>query len=269
MQRFDTKKSLGQHFLIDENILKRIAIAGEIVENDTVVEIGPGTGLLTKHLLKHPLARLIAFELDDRAVDVLEKDFSDPRFEVVHTDFLKIALSEISAAAPLNVVGNIPYYITSPIVFKLLAEREHIRSATLLMQLEVAERLVAVPRTKAYGIPSVISQCFADVTLLFKVKPGAFRPPPNVDSAVVRMDFRKDFFTRTATPKPANFDDQKFAKMIRTLFAMRRKTIRNNLKSLQDTTPNLVLLEPYLGRRVEELDVAEAVNLYTTLYPTT
>lgn len=267
MQRFETKKSLGQHFLFDENILKRIADAAEISDGDTVIEIGPGTGLLTKHLLHHPLSRLAAFELDDRAVDVLEKEIHDPRFEVVHADFLKIELSHISSGPPMNVVGNIPYYITSPIIFKLLAEREHIRTATLLMQFEVADRLIAVPRTKAYGIPSVISQCFADVKMLFKVKAGAFRPPPNVDSAVIRMDFRQDFFTRTGTPRPANFDDQQFAKMIRTLFAMRRKTIKNNLKALGDTTPDEALLAPYLPRRVEELDVAEAVKLYTILYP--
>ncbi|MBS1904331.1 MAG: ribosomal RNA small subunit methyltransferase A [Bacteroidetes bacterium] len=267
MQRFETKKSLGQHFLFDENILRRIADACDVREGESVIEIGPGTGALTRHLLHHPLSRLIAFELDDRAVDVLEREIADPRFEVVHTDFLKTDLQNIAPEARLNVVGNIPYYITSPIVFKLLEERTIIRSATLLVQLEVGERLVAVPRTKQYGIPSVISQCFADVKMLFKVKAGAFRPPPNVDSAVVRLDFTNDYFARSNIPPPANFTDKQFSRMVRTLFSMRRKTIKNNLKALGDTGADAAALEPYLPKRAEELDVAEMVKLYSILYP--
>ena len=257
------KKSLGQHFLVDENILARITTAADIREGETVIEIGPGTGLLTKHLLAKPLAKLTAFELDERAIPILEEEYRDDRFSVVHQDFLQ---TELASETKVNVVGNIPYYITSPIVFKLLEERAALRCATLLVQLEVAERLVGVPRTKAYGIPSVISGCFADVRMLFKVKAGAFRPAPNVDSAVVRFDFENDYFTRTNTAVPDNFDDKKFSKLVRTLFAMRRKTIRNNLKALDVNNVDEAAIASFLPRRAEELTVKEFLEVYEIVY---
>jgi 16S rRNA (adenine1518-N6/adenine1519-N6)-dimethyltransferase len=263
MQKLQPKKSLGQHFLVDENILARIAAAADIREGETVIEIGPGTGLLTKHLLATPLGKLTAFELDDRAIPILEEEYRDERFSVVHQDFLQ---TDLTSEQKINIVGNIPYYITSPIVFKLLEERVALRCATLLVQLEVAERLVGVPRTKAYGIPSVIAGCFADVKMLFKVKAGAFRPAPNVDSAVVRFDFENDYFTRTNTPAPNNFDDKKFSKLVRTLFAMRRKTIRNNLKALDVSGVDEAAIAPFLARRAEELSVKEFLELYGMLY---
>ena len=265
MATIHAKKSLGQHFLFDENILRRIADASDIRNGETVIEIGPGTGALTKHLLEHPLERLVAFELDDRAVEVLKQEITDERFEVVHTDFMKTDLQTISNGAMLNVIGNIPYYITSPIIFKILEDRSVVRSATMLVQLEVAERLAATPRTKAYGIPTVISQCLAEVTLLFKVKAGSFSPPPKVDSAVVRLDFTKDYFTRNDLPKPAHFDDRTFSRMVRSLFAMRRKTIRNNLKAYRPESIASPLLESYLNKRAEELSVGEFIELHGIL----
>ncbi len=265
--QLQAKKSLGQHFLADENILRRIATAAGIKEGEAVIEIGPGTGLLTKHLLEEPLSKLTAFELDDRAVEFLGHEIRDEKFSVEHIDFLKVSLKDFTPEDErLNVVGNIPYYITSPIVFKLLEERASIRSSTLLMQLEVADRLCGKPRTKEYGIPSVIAQCFAEVTFLFKVKAGAFRPPPKVDSAVIRLNFDNDHFTRTGRAKPANFDDKQFATMVRTLFAMRRKTLRNNMKTLSVPEASLAALEPFLGRRAEELTVDEFLDLYQLLF---
>ncbi len=271
MPQLQAKKSLGQHFLTDENILRRIAEATDIRPNETVIEIGPGTGLLTKHLLNQPLLKLTAFELDERAIDLLNDQFNTEKFSVVHQDFLQTNLSALVPADPampqkLNVIGNIPYYITTPIIFKLIEERRDIRYATLLMQLEVAERLVGKPRTKEYGIPSVITQCLSEVKLLFKVKAGAFRPAPKVDSAVVRFDFENDFFHRSAVATPKGFDEQKFSKMVRTLFAMRRKTIRNNLKQLSDAKTDAEALTDFLPKRAEELSVEEFLELYTLLY---
>ena len=271
MPQLQAKKSLGQHFLADENILRRIAEASDIRQSEQVVEIGPGTGLLTKHLLDRPLSKLTAFELDERAIDLLQNHFTDERFSVIHKDFLQVTLNELVPSDPLlpsklNVIGNIPYYITTPIIFKLFDDRADIRCATLLMQLEVAERLIGKPRTKEYGIPSVITQCLSDVKLLFKVKAGAFRPAPKVDSAVVRFDFENDFFQRSGSLAPTGFEEKKFSKMVRTLFAMRRKTIRNNLKQLSDAKTESELLVDFLPKRAEELSIEEFLRLYSILY---
>ncbi len=269
MAHLQAKKSLGQHFLHDEKTLRDIAEAARIPEDEIVIEIGPGTGNLTRRLLKQRLSKLIAFELDDRAIEVLNTDLPDPRLEVVHQDFMSVVLNTfLEGHEKLTIVGNIPYYITSPIIFKLLDERACIRSATLLVQLEVAERLAGVPRTKAYGIPSVISQCFANVEMLFKVKATAFRPPPRVESAVVRLDFENNYFQRSGAQPPPNFDEKRFSKLVRTLFAMRRKMIRNNLKQLQDI--HFSEVEPsitgFLTKRAEELSVADFLELYGLLY---
>ncbi len=257
------KKSLGQHFLVDTAALKRIAEAANLREGDTVIEIGPGTGLLTKELLTTSLQHLIAYEVDDRAIEVLRLEVDDPRFELRHEDFLTADISTLQTQALLRVVGNIPYYITSPIIFKLIDDRKMIRTATLLVQLEVAERLTAEPRTKAYGIPTVLANYFGEVQFLFKIPAGAFRPVPKVDSALIEIDFTKGYFDRTQLPKPPSFDDEAFRKLVRTSFGMRRKTLRNNLKNYSpNTNPDLA---PYLPRRAEELSVEEFIDLYSKI----
>ena len=263
------KKSLGQHFLHDPRTHERIVKAVAPSSEDVVVEIGPGTGLLTKHLLATPLQRLIAYELDSRAVPLLHEQFPDKRFEVREQDFLEANLQETAnrvAAPRLKVVGNIPYYITSPILFKLIDERAAVRTATLLVQREVADRLVASPSTKAYGIPTVLANFFGEVKFLFGVPAGAFRPVPNVDSAVIQIDFRRDFFSRTDVTPSADFDEEKFRTMVRTLFNMRRKTIRNNLKSMisNEHIQAMELSEGkrYLDLRAEALTIQDFLNLY-------
>jgi 16S rRNA (adenine1518-N6/adenine1519-N6)-dimethyltransferase len=258
------KKSLGQHFLIDPKAHERIVKAVAPNGNDVVIEIGPGTGLLTKHLLASQLKTLIAFELDSRAVPLLREQFPDERFEVREQDFLEVKLADVGD--DLRVVGNIPYYITSPILFKLIAERKVVRDATLLLQREVADRLVASPSTKAYGIPTVLANFFGEVKSLFRVPAGAFRPVPNVDSAVVQIDFTRDFFTRSGTQRPSDFDEEKFRSMVRTLFNMRRKTIRNNLKSMMEAA-RLQELETsnakrFLDLRAEALTIQDFLDLH-------
>ncbi len=229
------RKSLGQHFLVDLKKHQRIVESLAPERGDVVIEIGPGTGLLTRHLLESPLEKLIAYELDARAIPELREMFGSEgeRFQIIEQDFLEADLLERSKkeSKKLRVVGNIPYYITSPILFKLIDERDAVRDAVLLVQQEFAERLTAKPRTKAYGIPTVLANFFGEVTMLFRVPRGAFRPVPNVDSAVVRMDLTRDYFTRTGIPKPEDFDETAFRKLVRALFAMRRKTVRNNLKA--------------------------------------
>lgn len=261
------KKSLGQHFLIDPKAHERIVRAVAPQEEDVVVEIGPGTGLLTRHLLAAPLKKLIAFELDSRAIPLLREEFQDERFEVREQDFLVANLADLGDR--LRVVGNIPYYITSPILFKLIDERRSVRDATLLVQREVADRLVAKPSTKAYGIPTVLANFFGSVKLLFGVPAGAFRPKPNVDSAVIQIDFTQDFFTRSHTARPDGFDEHKFRTMVRTLFGMRRKTIRNNLRSMlpveRFTELETSQAKRYLDLRAEALTIQDFLDLHQAL----
>ena len=265
-------KSLGQNFLVDEKARMRIAEAAGIKEGDVVVEIGPGTGLLTKELLKLPLKKLIAYEVDDRAVELLREEITDERFEVRSEDFLKadISLLKNEFSTKLKVIGNIPYYITSPILFKLIEDRDHITDATLLIQLEVAERLTAEPRTKAYGIPTVLANFFGEVKFLFKVKAGCFRPVPNVDSALIKIDFGKDYFTRSQSNPPEGFEPKIFQNFVRTMFGMRRKMLRNNLKNFLTAeqlllAPDNPATAPYLTMRAEELNVKEFLKFYNTI----
>lgn len=263
------KKSLGQNFLVDEKARLRIAEAAAIAEGDIVIEIGPGTGLLTKELLKYPLKKLIAFEVDERAVALLKEEFHGEKFEVRSEDILKsdIAALRNEFGTKLKVIGNIPYYITSPILFKLIDDRVYITDATLLIQLEVAERLTASPSTKAYGIPTVLANFFGEVKMLFKVKAGCFRPVPSVDSALIKIDFQKDFFTREGISAPEGFEPKIFQSFVRLMFGMRRKMLRNNLKSFLSPEMFTKAVEhpkiiPYLTRRAEELDVAHFFSFY-------
>jgi 16S rRNA (adenine1518-N6/adenine1519-N6)-dimethyltransferase len=268
MFQLPAKKSLGQHFLVDPKKHERIVEAVAPKPNDVLIEIGPGTGLLTRHLLANPLEKLIAFELDARVVPELREMFRSEgeRFEIKEQDFLEVDLMGLSQlyGQKLRIVGNIPYYITSPIIFKIIDEREALSDATLLIQLEVAERLTAKPRTKEYGIPTVLANFFGEVTMLSRVPRGAFRPVPNVDSALVRIDFARDYFTRARIPKPPDFDEAYFRKLVRALFAMRRKTVRNNLKAFvsAETMERLeTSASRFLTARAEEFSIQDFLEL--------
>jgi 16S rRNA (adenine1518-N6/adenine1519-N6)-dimethyltransferase len=273
MIELHARKSLGQHFLVDPKAHERIVKAIAPQQEDVIIEIGPGTGLLTRRLLTTPLKKLVAFELDTRAIPELRREFEaeGSRVEIIEQDFLTVDLKARmeQEGAKLRVAGNIPYYITSPILFKLIDEREAIRDATLLLQQEVAERLIAHPSTKAYGIPTVLANFFGEVKLLFKIPAGAFRPVPNVDSAVIHIDFERGYFARTHHQMPENFDEHSFRKLVRGVFAMRRKTIRNNLKALI-TSEALAAIEKsdanrFLTLRGEALSIENFLELSASL----
>jgi len=238
--RFRTKKRLGQHFLTDKNVLSNIVTAFPATSNDWVLEIGPGTGALTQYLWPR-FPRLELVEVDAEAVAVLNKRFEGV---LIHQqDILKVNLQELiplqsdadrvdadrvnadqETAKPKNfVIGNLPYYITSPILFGLLEHRSRLAGALLMMQKEVAQRLVAIPRTKDYGILSVQTQLMSSPEYLFDVKPGSFSPPPKVTSAMVYVHF----------DKPALACSDKMLKtVVRTAFNQRRKKLSNALKSM-------------------------------------
>jgi len=269
MAGITAKKSLGQNFLSDEGILRRIADAAKVESGDTVVEIGPGLGALTKHLLRKDLVKLFAYEVDDRAIELLQKEFPDPRFELRHEDILQADLTGVSKDK-LRIAGNIPYYITSPIIFKLIDDRQYIKDALLLVQLEVAERLTAKPRTKAYGIPTVLTNFFGEVKYLFKVKAGSFRPVQKVDSAFIHINFERGYFQRNCLPIPDGLDMKDFQRFVRQVFAMRRKTLRNNLKAFASEAGIArmeaeVGLAKYLGMRAEELMIEDFLNIYESI----
>ncbi|WP_428236271.1 16S rRNA (adenine(1518)-N(6)/adenine(1519)-N(6))-dimethyltransferase RsmA [Gracilimonas sp.] len=216
---FRTKKSLGQHFLTDNTIIFKIIDAITAGKGDRIIEIGPGTGALTKWLLSG-CDDVHAIEIDQRAVEVLKEKFDDLR--VHQNDILKVNWKEVIDPDKKNiVVGNLPYYITSPILFDLLEHRRLFTEATLMMQKEVAERLVADPSSKQYGILSVQTQLFCTPELLFDVSPQSFSPPPKVTSSVIKLTFDKE---------PLSVSDEKIKEVVRTAFNQRRKKLSNSLK---------------------------------------
>jgi 16S rRNA (adenine1518-N6/adenine1519-N6)-dimethyltransferase len=256
------KKSLGQNFLRDENISRKIVSAISPQPSEVVLEIGPGEGALTKYLA--PLVRkLIVVDIDRRVIARLQDAYPNGEVETRHEDFLDSDLDEIARQCnqPIRIVGNIPYNITSPILFHVLDNRSNVIDMTVMLQREVAGRIIAVSGTKTYGILSVFCQFYADVKKLFDVAPGAFYPRPNVSSSVIR-------FTMLAKPRYAVDDEQFFRAMVRTIFGKRRKTLRNSLRYFVDEKG--MKLPPELGsakgqRRPEVLSISELVELSNTL----
>jgi 16S rRNA (adenine1518-N6/adenine1519-N6)-dimethyltransferase len=259
------RKSLGQHFLRDRNIVRKIIEAVNPQPGDRILEIGPGDGALTT-LLAPAAGMLLAVEIDRRAVQSLTRTITGNNIRILNADILTIDLealtSENGARTPLRVVGNIPYNITTPIIFHLLEFRTSFRDATLMMQREVARRLASPPGTKEYGIPSVIGQLLADIHILFDVPPTAFYPKPKVTSSVLRL------VPLDGTRYPvADFDF--FRRMVRFVFGQRRKTLRNSLRSFLGDVPWAPPPGFDLQQRPEELDLESLVRLSNVLRPTT
>ncbi|MDX1984048.1 MAG: 16S rRNA (adenine(1518)-N(6)/adenine(1519)-N(6))-dimethyltransferase RsmA [Bryobacteraceae bacterium] len=239
----------GQHFLIREATLERIARAACPEPEPTVIEIGPGRGELTAHLLARA-GRLVAVEVDPELIDPLRRLFAtEAKFELVQADVLA---TDLAQWGPVVVVGNLPYYITSPIIEKVLALGSLLKRAVFLVQREVAERLVAKPGSRDYGYLSVRTQYLAEAELLFPVPPKAFRPPPKVDSAVVRL-----------TMRPGVTADEEFLRFAGVCFRQKRKTLRNNLAAVYGALTAGEL--PEGGLRAEQIPVASLVKLHQRL----
>jgi 16S rRNA (adenine1518-N6/adenine1519-N6)-dimethyltransferase len=245
-------KALGQNFLRDENILHKIVESLDLQTGDIVVEIGSGQGALTKHLCEKPV-KLIGIEVDARAVRLLQERFGE-KLEIVQRDVLEVRLAELAQrnSKKVRVVGNIPYYLTSEILFWLFDAHQEVVDATLMMQFEVARLLVAQPKNKEYGILSIFTQFYTECEMLFKVSRNCFFPKPDVDSAVVRFAFKEHL---------PECDDQLFRSIVRSTFAQRRKTLRNGLKSMGYTDSVLDQLSFNLTKRPEELEVEEFLLL--------
>ena len=240
-------RRLGQHFLARTSVLQRIADAA-VKSGGTLIEIGPGKGALTQHLL--PLAeRLIAIEVDQVLVHYLTEKFrGEEKLTVTQGDVLQQDLAQWGA---VSVAGNLPYYITSPIIDKVLELGPLLKNAVFLVQKEVAERIIAGPGSRDYGYLSVACQMAADARLLFTVPPEAFRPPPKVHSAVVQL---------VPTGQPP---DPAFREFAGRCFAQKRKTLRNNLSPYYGR--ERIDSQPEAGKRAEQLSVEELRSLYNRL----
>lgn len=218
------RKNMGQSFLMNESVIKRIASAANLTESDTVVEIGAGIGVLTEYLAQSA-ARVIAVELDDVLVDVLKDRLSQYKnIQIHHGNILRFDFKEIAGPEnKIKIVGNIPYNISSPVLFYLLSNRKMINTFVLMMQKEVVQRLAASPGNKSYGVPSVILQMFAHVEKALDVPASDFYPRPKVESAVITGSFLEGSLIELE-------DEGFFIKLVRDAFAQRRKMLINNLK---------------------------------------
>jgi 16S rRNA (adenine1518-N6/adenine1519-N6)-dimethyltransferase len=256
--RVRPRRSLGQNFLRDDNTARKIVRAIDPQQGQVLLEIGPGEGALTGHLAARA-AKLIIVELDDRVVARL-RDELPPSVCLLHADVLEVDLEQLAEEhGRLRVVGNIPYNITSPILFHVLDRRTAVADVTLLMQREVARRLVAPPRTKEYGILSVLCQMLTDAVILFDVPPTVFFPRPKVMSSLVRLTVRP-------APRHPLRDEGVFRAVVRAAFGKRRKTLRNALRDLIGPTAVFpTWLDP--GRRAEELTLEEFAALADALTP--
>lgn len=220
---YNFKKSLGQHFLFDKNIINMILDTAKIRPEDTVVEIGPGPGIMTR-MIGERVRRLIAIEIDKSLADNLRKDLSEQQnIEIVNTDALDYHFEELEKG--FKVIANLPYYITTPILFRLMEVRDRIESMTLMVQKEVAERITARPGGKEYGILSILIQYYSRPEISFIVPRGSFRPVPKVDSALLHLKILPE-------PKIKVKDEPFFFRIVKLSFSQRRKTLQNCLKGL-------------------------------------
>lgn len=254
MQHVRPKKALGQHFLTDPGIAQ--AIVDALRSHGPVLEVGPGTGVLTQYLLRQQTLQLKLVEIDTESVRYLLEHFPQLAPVLYEADFLKLDLRKVFPEH-FALIGNFPYNISSQIFFKVLDYREQIPEVVCMVQKEVAERLAAGPGSKTYGILSVLLQAWYDIEYLFTVGESSFLPPPKVKSAVIRL-------TRNGR-EGLGCDGDLFKKVVKTTFNQRRKTIRNSLKPILATLPKLPAYIPYLDARPEQLSVEEFAELTKSL----
>ena len=242
------KKHLGQHFLTDPSIAGRIVDALQVPSGDTVLEIGPGTGVLTELLLEKEI-ELLPVEIDSESVAHLKQKWPVLEDRILEMDFLKMNVEEYIPGS-FHIIGNFPYNISSQIFFRVLEYRQQVPTVVCMLQKEVAERICSPHGSKKYGILSVLLQAYFKVEYLFSVKPGSFHPPPKVNSGVIRLERN----TRSALP----CDEELFHRVVKAVFNHRRKMIRNSIQSI---LLNLDSDNEFLTKRPEQLDVQQFIEL--------
>ncbi|MGV6828327.1 MAG: 16S rRNA (adenine(1518)-N(6)/adenine(1519)-N(6))-dimethyltransferase RsmA [Flavobacteriales bacterium] len=244
------KKHLGQHFLKDENIAKKIADTLSIQGYKTILEIGPGMGVLTKYLLLKPISTYV-IEIDTESVSYLKTNYPNLSPRIIEKDFLKFNLQTIFNKEPYAIIGNFPYNISTQIVFKLLEMRQQIPEFSGMFQKEVAQRICEKEGSKRYGILSVLVQAFYNAKYLFTVPPTVFNPPPKVESGVLLLRRKQNFSLPC--------DEKYFFKIVKTAFQQRRKTLRNSLKSFN--LSDKLKEDSIFGQRPEQLSVSQFIAL--------
>ena len=264
-------KSLGQNFIINDYIIDEIIRRGDITEKDSILEIGPGIGVLTQ-ALADTAHQVVAVELDNTLIPILNETLDEyDNVEIIHNDILKIDINKIienKMERPTKVVANLPYYITTPIIMKLIEEPSDIKEIIVMVQKEVAERMVSAPGSKDYGSLSVAVQYYCDAMIILDVPRDNFMPAPNVDSAVIRLIIRD-------TPAVEVIDHDFFFKIIKGAFALRRKTLVNSLsKSAIGIDKNLlkeILNDMNIDLRIrgEKLDINDFADLANRIYKKT
>lgn len=265
---FRFSKSLGQNFLTDGNIVRNICQAGEVTKEDCILEIGPGLGTLTEELALNA-KKVVAVELDESLLPVLEETLNRyNNIEVVHGDILKVdvnrLIDEKLGGGPIKVIANLPYYVTTPIIAKLIEEDLNIETITVMVQKEVAERIVASPGNKQYGSLSVFINFYTSPEIVMEVPRTVFMPQPNVNSAVVKLKLKKEL---------PEVDKKLFFKVVRSAFGKRRKTILNSLSSgeldLEKEDIKKVLERANISskKRAEDLKIEDFVKISKILHP--
>ncbi len=244
------KKFLGQHFLTDETVAQKIADTLRLKNYKNILEIGPGMGVLTKYLLKKDITTYV-IEIDSESVEYLQANYLNLAPRIIEKDFLKFNLNEVFNKQPFAIIGNFPYNISTQILFKTLEMRDQIPEFSGMFQKEVAMRICAKEGSKTYGILSVLTQAFYEAEYLFTVPPNVFNPPPKVESGVLRLT-RKENYSLPC-------DEKFFFKVVKAAFQLRRKTLRNSLKTfnLSDNLKANIIF----GKRPEQLDVQAFIAL--------
>ncbi len=257
MSELRARKRFGQNFLRDESIIRRIVAAIRPREGEQLLEIGPGRGALTAALLARD-CKLLAIELDRDLVPLLQQQFgSNPNFALQQGDALQLDIGALGFDKPVRVVGNLPYNISTPLIFHLLRQAGQIADMHFMLQKEVVQRLAAGPGSRAYGRLGIMAQYFCAVESLFEVPPGAFTPAPKVQSAIVRL------IPHRVPPHPAR-SYPLLERVVRTAFNQRRKTLRNALQELISGEQLAALgIDP--GARPERLSLADYVHIANTL----
>lgn len=261
---FKFSKSLGQNFLVDDSVLDDIVNGAEVSEEDLVIEIGPGVGTLTAQILKKA-KKVVAIELDNDLIPILENELGEnPKFSLIHKDALKVDFNEIIGdEKSVKLVANLPYYVTTPIIAKLLNDGYKFKSLTIMIQKEVAERMNSEPNCKEYGALSLLVQYYCNTSIVRRVPPSCFIPRPKVDSIVIRLD-------KLDEPRVFVKDEKLFFKIIRDAFNMRRKTLWNGTKSLGLPKEKLEMVFKNANidpkRRGETLTIEEFAYLANSAY---
>lgn len=248
MQRVTPKKSLGQHFLKDHNIARKIVGFVDTTICKNVLELGPGTGILTQYLIEKKNIALLLVEIDTQSVQWLMEHYPELRDKIINKDFLNQEIESLFGE-PFILIGNFPYNISSQIFFRVLENKELVLEVVCMIQKEVAERIKAGPGSKTYGILSVFLQTYYDIEYLFTVNENVFDPPPKVKSAVIKL--RRN----SRLNLPCN--EKLFFKVVKTSFNQRRKMLRNSLKAISPELPDNNILKS----RPEQLSVDDFINL--------